>query len=408
MSDVDDRWHRPNPKPGESPCREHRLVPTSCHGRGKRWQARWRDDAGRQRKQSFDRRADAERALAAVKADLGRGLYVDPAGGRLTVKLYGERWRAEQLHRDSTAQSVERAFRLHVDPILGHLRLAQVRSGHLRAWVKDRSGDLGPSTLRVVYSYVAAMFARAVTDRLIGISPCVDVRLPEVDHHDHHIPTPEQVHALAAALPPRYQAVPYLAAGCGLRGGEVFGLELPAAVDFLRREVAVHQQLTVISGRKPYLAPPKTKTSRRVVELPEAAGLPLARHLELFPAVGVEVDDETDPRKPVRRPARLVFTNDRSQPIHSASWSHIWAPAVKAAGLPARFGLHGLRHYFATALIHAGASVKTVQLALGHSTPTVTLNTYVEEWPEAVDRTRAIIDGALGVPRMCPEEEAGR
>jgi hypothetical protein len=47
-------------------------------------------------------------------------------------------------------------------------------------------------------------------------------------------------------------------------------------------------------------------------------------------------------------------------------------------------------------LIHAGASVKTVQLSLAHSTPTVTLNTYVQEWPDAVDRTRLPIDSALG------------
>jgi integrase len=65
----------------------------------------------------------------------------------------------------------------------------------------------------------------------------------------------------------------------------------------------------------------------------------------------------------------------------------------KAAG----DGLHGLRHYFATLLIHNGASVKTVQLALGHA-PTITLNTYAHEWPDALDRTRALVDPALGRP----------
>lgn len=120
----------------------------------------------------------------------------------------------------------------------------------------------------------------------------------------------------------------------------------------------------------------------------------------------VEVDDETDPRRPVRREASLVFPNYRGQLVHRASWSHVWTPAVRAAGLPERFGLHGLRHFFATSLIHAGASVETVQLALGHSTPMVTLNTYVGERPEAVDPTRTIMDRALGVPRMWPETEA--
>jgi len=40
---------------------------------------------------------------------------------------------------------------------------------------------------------------------------------------------------------------------------------------------------------------------------------------------------------------------------------------------------------------------------VGHSSPTITLNTYVGEWPDTDSETRSIIDAALGsVPRMCP------
>jgi integrase len=399
MADIDDAWYRTDKATGKR-------VPTDRHGTGKRWLARW-SDGGRQRKRSFARKDDAARFLAVAVADQSRGTYVDPSAGQVTVTAYAAKWRSEQLHRDSTAELVERAFRLHVDPVIGHLRLGQVRSSHLQAWVKDRAAVLAPSTLRVVYSHLAAMFTRAMVDRLIGVSPCVDVRLPEVDRREHLIPTRSQIHTLAAALPERYRAVPLVAAATGLRVGELFGLELPEGIDFLHREIHVRQQLTVISGRKPYLAQPKTKTSRRTVELPEVAGLALARHLELFPAGLVEVDDETDPRKRVHRPARLVFCNEAGNPVHRASWSHVWALAARKAGLPPGFGLHGLRHFFATSLIHAGASVKTVQLACGHSSPVVTLNTYVGEWPEAVDRTRAIMDDALGLRQMCAEEEAG-
>jgi integrase len=60
-------------------------------------------------------------------------------------------------------------------------------------------------------------------------------------------------------------------------------------------------------------------------------------------------------------------------------------------------GYHGLRRYYATLLIHAGASVKAVQPALGHSTPTITLNQYVHEWLDVLVRTRASVDGAPGV-----------
>lgn len=91
-----------------------------------------------------------------------------------------------------------------------------------------------------------------------------------------------------------------------------------------------------------------------------------------------------------------MFRGIGGEPVNAATFSRTWASARGAVGLPARWGIHGLRHYYATVLIHAGASVKTVQLALGLSTPTVTLNTYVHEWPDVLDRTRLLIDGALG------------
>jgi hypothetical protein len=48
-----------------------------------------------------------------------------------------------------------------------------------------------------------------------------------------------------------------------------------------------------------------------------------------------------------------------------------------------------------------------VQLAIGHATPTITLNTYAGEWPEEAGSTRSIIDAALGnVPAQCHDLEA--
>lgn len=385
---VDDLWYLTKRGPDD------RRLPSKRHGRGKRWRVRWNDDAGLPRQQLFEKKTDADRHDAAMRADVSRGVYVDPSAGKTTVSAYGRQWRATVLHRDSTAEMVERAFRLHIDPIIGGRSLAAIRPSHLQAWVKDRAGALEPSTLRVVYSYLVSMFGAALRDRLIGISPCMGIRLPEVARQELFIPAVDRVHAAAEEIPRRYRALVYTAAGTGVRQGEAWGLELEH-VDFLRRELHVVQQLKSVSGRPPFLAPVKTPTSRRTLELGTVLTEELARHIELFPPAEVEIDDETDPRRPVRRTAKLIFLNGIGRPIVRGSWSYVWIPAVERAGLPKGFGFHGLRHYFATLLIHSGASVKTVQMALGHSTPTVTLNTYIGQWPEAVDRTRAIVDAAL-------------
>jgi integrase len=100
-------------------------------------------------------------------------------------------------------------------------------------------------------------------------------------------------------------------------------------------------------------------------------------------------------KKAVERPARLLLQRNGGA-IYRTNWSVPWAKAAKKVGLPKGFGLHSLRHFFATTLIHAGASVVTVQKVLGHAT--VTLNVYIHEWPDAIDRTRNLVDAALGAP----------
>lgn len=400
---VDDLWYlkkrgpnRPDGKPGP-------FLPSKRHGRGKRWRVRYTDDAGQPRERLFDRKADAERWDANTRADVSRGVYVDPDAGKVTVEVYGEQWRMNQLHRDSTVDRVERSLRVHVYSVIGHLPMARVRRTNIQAWVKDRTHVLEPSTLRVVYSYLASMFRAATIDRVIGVNPCQEIQLPDVARTDLFVPTAEQVYAISDAFAgPEgkqglYQAQPVAAAATGLRQGELWGLELEH-VDFLRRKITVTQQLKVVAGRKPFLAPPKTPESCRTVDLSQVGAEAFAQHLEAFPVTEVEIDDETNPRKPIRRTAKLIFLNHNGDPVNRSAWSHVWTPAVARAGLPKGFGFHALRHYFATVLIHGGASVKTVQLALGHTTPTITLNTYVGHWPDAVETTRTLIDSALRRP----------
>lgn len=399
---VDDLWYsrRRDPATGER-------VPSQRHGRGKRWRVRWVDpETGQTRTESFGRRADADRHDANMHADISRGQYVDPRAGKLTVAEYAEQWRRSLLHRGSTAERTERVIRRHVVPVMGSLPLAQVRNSHLRGWVKDRSQHLAPSTLAVMFfGTLVPLFNSAVVDRRIGISPCTGVRLPEIPDAKYYIARPEQVHALAAALPERYRAIVWLAAGCGWRGGEIFGLERDG-VDFDRREVHVRHQLTVISGRQPHLAPPKTKSSLRTNELPAIVADALRWHLAEFPVRPEDIEDETDPRNRTTRPAHLLFTRGDRRPIHRADWSHIWRPAVQAAGLPDGYGLRDLRHYFATVLIFGGANVKSVQLAMGHTTPTITLNTYVGYWPDSIDQTRTLVDFALRCTEVVPDPPA--
>lgn len=391
-------------------------IPSQRHGRGKRYRVRWTDpESGDDRTRGFDKKKDADQFDANVHADISRGQYIDPTAGKITVREYSESWMSQQIHAGSTRETVESAFRLHIWPLLGDDPLHKLRRGHIQAWVKDRSaeGVLAASTMHNVYGYLATMLKAAVTDRLIGISPCQGIHLPEIPDPDRYIPTLREVLAVAAELPDRYRAAVYIAAGCGLRQGEVFGLEL-GHVDWLHRELHVRQQIGQLTGQDRFVGKLKTKTSRRNVDLPADVQEELSRLVAARPPTAVRMMDRSDPRKAVEREVALLFTTRFGRPLNRSGWSKVWRSALKRAdekarlvawaagekdpkGIPQGWGLHSLRHFFATSLIHKGASVKTVQLALGHSKPSITLDTYTHEWPDVTERTRTLMDDALRV-----------
>ncbi|WP_051362659.1 tyrosine-type recombinase/integrase [Amycolatopsis thermoflava] len=389
---VDDLWYSKKRRgPDKKP------VKLARHGRGQRWRVRYTDpNTGQPLTRSFDKKQDADLFDANVRADISRGQYLDLRAGEVTVREYAEQWRKTQVHRERTAARVEGAFRMHLYPHLGDMQMNKVRSTHAKKWVKDMLEELAPSTLLIELTTVRSMFESAVGE-CIGRNPFKGAGVGEIDPASRYIPTAKEVHLLAKKIQPRWRPLPLLAAGTGLRPSELRGLEV-GHVDFLRRVVRVEQQLIRTKTHGMHIAKVKTKTSLRTVEVPQLVLDELARHIQEFPPHPLELTDARNPRKIQRREARLLFTSPTGQPVTDGStWQKPWKAAVSGAGLPADFGLHGLRHYFATSLIHAGKSVKVVQMALGHANPTITLNTYVHEWPGQDDRTRDVMEAALTI-----------
>jgi integrase len=352
----------------------------------------------------FDRKTDAEKWLAANKSAVDTGTWIDPNAGKLTFKVYAEKWREAQVHRDTTRAQVETHLRRHVYPTFGDKALASIRRSDVQAWVTATSQQLAPSTVRVVYSFVAAVLRAAVDDRLIAASPCSRIALPKIEpKRVEPLPT-EVVEATATEVPSRFRALVMLAAGTGVRQGEALGLTVDR-VDFLRRTVTIDRQLVTMPGRDPYLAPPKTEKSHRVIPLPQVVVDALAAHLAAFAA----------------GPDGFLFTTEDGLPIRRTWFSaKVWRPAAKkvlkahaeqlekvAAEARKRgetvtvaprteMTFHDLRHYYASLLIRHGESVKTVQARLGHANAAETLDVYSHLWPDSDDRTREAIDGVLG------------
>jgi integrase len=111
---------------------------------------------------------------------------------------------------------------------------------------------------------------------------------------------------------------------------------------------------------------PKTTAGVRSITISRTTARKLADHLETY-----GVDD----------PDSLVFTTATGTPIsHSSFQTHHYKPALAAAGVDARF--HDLRHTSVALAIAAGAHPKAIQVRMGHSSITVTLDRYGHLFPE--------------------------
>jgi integrase len=367
--------------------------------RPKPWEARWRGPDGQSRSQSFARKVDAQRFLATVEADKLRGTYVDPSAGRVTFETFAQTWLASQTSDVSTRVAVESRVRNHLLPTFGSTELRAIRPSHVQAWLKGRTDVCAPSFVRVLLANLSSILGAAAEDGLIARNPCssASVKPPALDGSRVVPWTHEQVEGVVDAHPVRYRAVPVVAAGLGLRQGEVFGLRFED-VDFLRRRVLVRQQVKLVKGRAIF-APPKGRKEREV-PLPDVVAVALSEHLRAWPAREVTLpwrDLEGEDRT-----ASLVFTTRESGPIVRNHYNpYTWKPALTAAGVePSRAnGMHALRHYYASALLEGGVSIRAVADYLGHADPGFTLRVYAHLMPEAEDRARSAVDAALG-PRV--------
>jgi integrase len=313
---IYDRWHKSCPDPGEERCRQHKMVPSSVHGQGDRWQVRWRDENGKQCKRNFAKKEGKDPELHAnafdvkVSSSLDEGTYVDPATGNITFQEYAETWRAARTHDVTTGIGVEYNFRLHVypsretlgrtatgGPAIGHhkLRVLAKQPSLVQAWIAGMR--LGDSTKLGVIGYVSSVLDAAVDDGLITRNPlhARSITRPVPDKHEAIPLTLDQVEALTEALrhtkdcpedcdncgADRYEVIPQLGAGTGMRQGEMFAIDAETDIDFLHRIIHVRRQVKIIRGKQVFAPIKNDKTHD--VPLTELLCTLLARYMQMFP-----------------------------------------------------------------------------------------------------------------------------
>jgi integrase len=355
-------------------------LPRGADGRRQQW-----------RRSGYLTRKDAEAALADTLARLRDGQDVTAA---ITVGAWLDEWLAGKRRlRENTARSYRGHVDLYLRPHLGHVRLDQLRVTHVSRMFdviltgnSGRDRPVGPVTLHRIRATLRAALNGAIRRRLINTNVAALVELPEATRPTVRVWSPGHAGRFLDRIgDDRLAPLYHLVIVSGLRRGEVCGLRWED-VDLDTGTLRVSQQLVSVAG-KVQAGEPKTAHGARVVALDPGTVSVLRDHRRRQLEDRLRWGDAwTD--------SGLVFTRADGSRLDPSYVTRHFGRLVRAADLPV-IRLHDLRHTSASIGLAAGESLKEISDRLGHSSITITANTYAHVSPalarESAGRRAALI-----------------
>ncbi len=331
-------------------------------------------------------------AVTALEATLDQARGGVDVGSDTTVAEYLDRWLASKRKiRASTTTSYRSHVDLYLSPLLGHLKLRELKASHvdvLLAALAKRHGKqpLSTATVRRIHSTLRVALNDAVRRRLLPFNPTQHVELPPDRHSPRSVWSPREVERfLHATSTDQFGAAYRVAIVTGMRRGEICGLRW-RDVDLSNGLIRINQAAVQVGGAI-HIEPPKTKTGIRTVPLDEETTAALERHFEQQTAMRKQWGEAYQAEQ------AYVFCREDGSLLSPERLSRRFKHASASAGLPIiRF--HDLRHTSASVALAAGVALKVVSDRLGHSTTAITADLYTHVSPavareaaEAIART---------------------
>lgn len=266
--------------------------------------------------------------------------------------------------KGSTVRKVREIYKIHILPEFGEQIMARIQIKQIQNFVSSLV-ESGQTQYRRYFNYLNRLFKFALFRDYIAENPCKKVIIPNVDMSvdiadDDLFYTREELQAFLRLckedLPFRWYVFFRLAAYTGLRRGELLALAWED-VDLKAGMLDVKWTLSIDEEGKQARTPPKTKKSKREIQLDDETLQILIKH------------------KLAQTPSEWVFPNGRgesmalSTPIKKMNY-------IVHKNKTKRITLHGLRHTHCSLLLMSGVPIKEVQRRMGHENIQTTMNVY--------------------------------
>ncbi|WP_409482778.1 tyrosine-type recombinase/integrase [Arsenicicoccus dermatophilus] len=345
----------------------------------------------------FDRKRDAESWERDQVRSLQAGEWFDPRRGRLPLEGIAADWlRTLETQKRKSRRAHESAWKGHIQPRFGRAPLSSITAAQVSAWAGDLvASGLAPSTASRYLATLRSLLAYAVQDGRIAKNPAQGVKVVtggRKARREGQFLGVDELHALAAACRGRYGDLVIVLGLCGLRWGEVAGLQVGDVITSPGPGLRLRRTVIADSGTGALYEETLKGYGARTVPLPAAAREVVERW-----AAG-------------RSPSDWLFAAPRGGALAESNWRRTvgWSGAIAAIGRPT-MRPHDLRHTAASLWLGAGADPKVVQRVLGHATATMTMDLYGHLIDRNLWAAADLVGGTKGAPEgtSAPETTAG-
>lgn len=346
------------------------------------------------RRSGFTTKRETLEALSQLQVEASQGNRVNPS--RLTFGDYvRDTWlpwvEASGLRQSTVAFYVDALKHVKsLEPIPLQSITARMLSdlyAELRESGGRRGQGLAPRTVRHVATLVGKVFKDAAREDppLVRHNPAKAAKVPSAASTrsraaEHEAWSGAQVATFFDHVgDDRLRPLWWFLARTGVRRSEALGLHW-GRVDLDAATVSITRTRLTVNHRIVEEDKTKTSRSRRRISLDTetVAVLREWRRHQL---------EERMEWGPAWTDTGHVFTREDGRPWHPDYVSRLFDQTVKTSGLP-RIPLKGLRHTSATVGLEAGVPAKVVQERLGHSSISITMDTY-SHVTEGMDREAA-------------------